>query len=493
MNKPATFTKKISGKEIASFLLIPLALMSALGIASADVFTPLSSKSQSNSPKRKEKLCYSNYLFDDAITTKKFGTDDSALLQNYANFESGCNIKSLTKSKEALLEEIDKGNQPYPLSRLALVSQYLQKPVADLKSVAKEPDAKDLSLALKVQTELSQGEATAKLTQAEIEAAFPDKMMQQAFIVKAKSSGNEERKVALEGLKTRCEKINSKIRAMVILDFVGCIIGFFCLITMWRERKEEQTMVSDDAPIAYPKARSIIYTIFSITLAMICSALVCWFAGSALKLILPEAVAKGVRAILFTPAWLFILYEFSVRQQKLSFLEGFRLRFPNTLSEGSKGFQIALMSFFIMCLFTAGVAAACVFFPSNIQDTSGTEDIFAAINSSMCIPMILSMTILGPIAEEALFRGYLYSALRKKMGCIAAALFSASLFALAHVQFNPYTVFHHFVLGIFAVYLFQRTRSIIPGIILHSLWNAFVVVNVFAPLTAVYPVERIFF
>lgn len=42
---------------------------------------------------------------------------------------------------------------------------------------------------------------------------------------------------------------------------------------MWRERKEKQNMASDDAPIAYPKARSIIYTIFSTTLAMICSEL----------------------------------------------------------------------------------------------------------------------------------------------------------------------------------------------------------------------------
>lgn len=208
---------------------------------------------------------------------------------------------------------------------------------------------------------------------------------------------------------------------------------------------------------------------------------------------MPDAAARAIETILFAPVMMVTIYEFSIRQQGLSFFEGFRFRWSLASEKSGIFFRTALASFFVMSVFTFFLGVLSVILPSNVIDNSSMEDIFYAINNATIVPQILAMTVFGPIAEEALFRGYLYSALRTKLGCITAAILSAALFSLAHFHANPYTAFHHFALGIFTVYLFQKTRSIVPGILLHSLWNIFVTFNVFATVTAVYPTARIFF
>jgi len=79
------------------------------------------------------------------------------------------------------------------------------------------------------------------------------------------------------------------------------------------------------------------------------------------------------------------------------------------------------------------------------------------------------LVILVPVSEEIFFRGVTYIALKDKFGKIKGMFFSAFFFAALHgfiFYFLPL-----FLIGLSLAYLYERTRSLIPCIVAHSLIN----------------------
>jgi membrane protease YdiL (CAAX protease family) len=85
---------------------------------------------------------------------------------------------------------------------------------------------------------------------------------------------------------------------------------------------------------------------------------------------------------------------------------------------------------------------------------------------------ILLIVIAAPISEEICFRGMLFGGLRTRLPSLAAALISAVLFgglhALTGVSAIPPLIAFGFILGL----LYEKTGSIVPGIVLHMLNNS---------------------
>lgn len=95
------------------------------------------------------------------------------------------------------------------------------------------------------------------------------------------------------------------------------------------------------------------------------------------------------------------------------------------------------------------------------------------------LPVFIGLVIAAPIAEELVFRGFIYQGLRKKLSLWPAAVISSLLFALVHGQFNVgITVF---IMALGACWLIEKTGSIYSSILLHMLKNliAFSLVFVF--------------
>ena len=90
------------------------------------------------------------------------------------------------------------------------------------------------------------------------------------------------------------------------------------------------------------------------------------------------------------------------------------------------------------------------------------------------ILIILTTTIVAPLVEEMLFRGFLQKVLEESWEDITKAILVTSLF-FALVHLNPYWIVQIYLLGMLLGYLSWRTNSIIPGIILHGLNNGFAV------------------
>lgn len=94
--------------------------------------------------------------------------------------------------------------------------------------------------------------------------------------------------------------------------------------------------------------------------------------------------------------------------------------------------------------------------------------------------------IIAPVAEEIIFRGYLYSSMastfkRKKERLVVNAM----IFSAAHVFIISFVLgadipYYIFVLGYLIALLYENSRSILPCIVLHALNNFLVfVIDIF--------------
>ncbi|MGH2975711.1 MAG: lysostaphin resistance A-like protein [Solirubrobacterales bacterium] len=85
---------------------------------------------------------------------------------------------------------------------------------------------------------------------------------------------------------------------------------------------------------------------------------------------------------------------------------------------------------------------------------------------------VLLIVVAAPLGEEVCFRGFLFGGLRERLPRLAAALISALIFGGLHATTGlsavPPLIFFGFVLAL----LYERTGSIVPGILLHMLNNS---------------------
>ena len=99
----------------------------------------------------------------------------------------------------------------------------------------------------------------------------------------------------------------------------------------------------------------------------------------------------------------------------------------------------------------------------------------------------LVVCILAPLAEEVIFRGaVLRTMLEHWEGSKrwTAIIISALLFGLAHM--NPAQIPHAFLMGILLGWLYERSRSLIPCVVLHCFNNTIAYL-----MTAAYPAPDI--
>jgi membrane protease YdiL (CAAX protease family) len=88
-------------------------------------------------------------------------------------------------------------------------------------------------------------------------------------------------------------------------------------------------------------------------------------------------------------------------------------------------------------------------------------------------PVLLALGVaIGPLAEELLFRSFLYGGLRTRLGLWSSALISAGLFALSHQM--PVAAPSLFVLGILLAVLYERYRNVAVPVALHGSFNLLV-------------------
>ena len=84
--------------------------------------------------------------------------------------------------------------------------------------------------------------------------------------------------------------------------------------------------------------------------------------------------------------------------------------------------------------------------------------------------LFIGVSIIAPLGEELLFRGFFQQILEKHWEDITRAVLITSLF-FAMIHMNPYWFVQIYILGIVLGFLAWKTNSVLPSLILHSINN----------------------
>lgn len=177
-----------------------------------------------------------------------------------------------------------------------------------------------------------------------------------------------------------------------------------------------------------------------------------------------EAVLAGLTYILTLAIVMGAPYLIARRRTNLKILGLERLLSWTDLALAPLTFiAYALVLTFITYLLVTFIPA----FPADQAQNVGFRSVSGQHEYAIAFLMLV---VVGPIAEEALFRGYLYGKLRNHVPLYAAMIATSLLFALAHGQWN--VAVDTFILSLFLCGLREITGSIWAGVVVHMLKNA---------------------
>ncbi len=81
----------------------------------------------------------------------------------------------------------------------------------------------------------------------------------------------------------------------------------------------------------------------------------------------------------------------------------------------------------------------------------------------------LAIVIVGPVMEELLFRGWIMRVLLERTTPTKAIIYSALIFGLIHM--NPVQILYAGLIGLVLGWLYYKTGSLIPSIVMHIVAN----------------------
>ena len=86
---------------------------------------------------------------------------------------------------------------------------------------------------------------------------------------------------------------------------------------------------------------------------------------------------------------------------------------------------------------------------------------------------VVIAVVFAPLFEEIFFRGFVYKGLRNSWGWWPAALGSAAVFSMAHLQLTVFVPI--FALGVALAWVYERTGSLWTSIAMHAIFNGLAV------------------
>lgn len=181
----------------------------------------------------------------------------------------------------------------------------------------------------------------------------------------------------------------------------------------------------------------------------------------------PEAEEIGiVENLIFSqlmnllPVLFVILIGYRKRPRERFFgdILGFRRIKPSTAG------MAVLYTFLLLPLSTLANVISMIFVDNTVAALAGD------ILEVPFFIMFLIMAVLGPLCEEAVFRGAFYRGFRKSGNIFGAVILSALLFALMHMNFNQaaYAV----LLGIMLALIAEAAGSTTASFVVHFVFNA---------------------
>lgn len=275
----------------------------------------------------------------------------------------------------------------------------------------------------------------------------------------------------------RFVKIVAVFLVVVLCGLGGAIVILVQLIFLGRNVTPPTEVQLVQAPAAY--GFKTVYGIFVawvatlITVSHLASAAV----GS-LKLahqgVLVTAIVTAVLYTVSNAPGLLYIYLCALKPHGIKFLEGVKFR-PRI---GKLGPGRLVLAGFLTWMAAIPLVSISFFIAVKMLGSEGSSNPIIALvmqsarssNIAAIAIFYLTIGVLAPICEESLFRGFLYGALRRKFSVLPSVLLSAILFAGAHLDAGGFLPL--FVLGCVFAFVLEKTKSTLPSMVAHGLWNS---------------------
>ncbi|RJS59111.1 type II CAAX endopeptidase family protein [Bacillus sp. PK3_68] len=171
-----------------------------------------------------------------------------------------------------------------------------------------------------------------------------------------------------------------------------------------------------------------------------------------------------IMSIVFTLA----VYCLALRPQRLTWKEVGLSSFPKTYWGAIGGWAMVLIIASIFLI----IAGDLFGLGYGNKKTDSLQSHLNFINFTIGF---ISAAVTSPVYEEILYRGFLYRWLRSKYGLVIGMIGSSFIFMLVHIPtYNVLPI--TFISGLVFSWTYEKTKSIIPGMIIHAIFNALAVI-----------------
>jgi membrane protease YdiL (CAAX protease family) len=271
-----------------------------------------------------------------------------------------------------------------------------------------------------------------------------------------------------ETLDSRLARIRGLVRRFIAID-LGIMLGggIAFVILLRRLRREPKNLTIGTAPIPPPWSGAA-----GAAVLLRCGAIVALMRWS---LSLPQGLGEVSIAVL----WLCVslvgtLAALALTRQYLTKPVGWELRQAFGLWTPTTAWQRLLL--WIPCLLALGWTGDWViswtgeWFGLASHWTELFQSDLVWGSSLVLVFNLIDATVFAPIFEELLFRGLVFATLRRQFRSVVAAALSAAIFSSLH-GYSLLGFASIFWTGVLWAWAYEKTGSLLPGIVAHGLSN----------------------
>ena len=263
----------------------------------------------------------------------------------------------------------------------------------------------------------------------------------------------------------------------ILASFIAFVVVVVQIFLLKRSSPREENEVAATDPVPWSlKTVYVVFVLWLLTQILVGSFSAGWMKSWGLLTsgALIAAVSTAALYLISNGPAVLYAYLLAFKPYRVGFLEAIWLR----AHIGKMGpFRLILSGLLTWCVAVPTVMIAYLiasrFFGSQGSSNPIIALVLEAARSSNYMATALfyiTLGVLAPLCEETLFRGFLYRTLRNKFSVGTSLFVSASIFALVHMDMGALVPL--LCLGWLFGFVFERTKSLLPSIVAHGLWNS---------------------
>jgi uncharacterized protein len=314
--------------------------------------------------------------------------------------------------------------------------------------------------------------------QAELAEVLPSGWFYDRLAERLAQRANDSSLVARiqEQAAVRVDRQFARSHRLTLIELGAMAVGTVVCVLLWVKRKETVNFVrlhEPGVPPPWPGGVGAAVLLRGGAIGAMLTALFLLYAP-------PDNVSLRALAIPLTNVPLLLLaYRHLFRPSGMTFDEGFGLEIGWA--------RTGRLAIAVLAVVAAGLWGGLVMdrLSEAFHQTSHWAEWFDAdlvwATPSLTVVSLLEYVVFAPLFEELAFRGLLFAILRRKFSFLPAALISAGIFGIAH-GYGWVGLLSVCWSGVLWAWIYEKTGSILPGILAHAINNLLVCLAVMALL-----------